>query len=861
MDIGDATQAAIDVHGYNLKVDTSATGDQVVRASKAQAGDQARGIKREMTEQELKDYMKNVLAGKPEQPALPVASSKKPRTIGEKAKEFTETNFTGPEPKYTREKMNAAGQIVRGKTPSTRTNYAQPGMNVGTQKIAEQFGHFREQRGTGQTWKETIAKAKKLGMTVEQLADRPYRKPMAAHEAAAAEMLMEGHWLHLKNLADKAVSGNDEAAARLIAAYRRHALMFAKMSSSESEGARAQNFLKARPRLHATRDAMFKDMIERTGGIVRVRDLADQISKLDNLDQANEFVKKSFQPKWYDRLMELRISFLLTGLESILFKNPLSSIATNLGEVPVTAMAATLGKLHGGADRVYYREIAPQTAGLFAGALQGIKSAAKTMQTEQSQWGGEAAEQGGRKAIAGLKGRIVRFMPSVMLATDVFNKEVAYASKKAQLATRAALEAGLRGEDAKAKFRELVQEPTPGLQDAAVEHGHYITFTNEFGKFGQDLMRLLSRHPAVNVPVRLAIPFIQMPINAVKMGVLHYSPLAPLSAKYKAAKESGSRADLDTARARMAIGTMAYIVFYNLAAAGVLTGGGPTDPNKRKAWLIDHEPYSWKIGDKWYSYNWFEPIAIAMGLSADFAAKVHAATPDEAQSIVGALIYAFSNTMSNKSYLQGASNALAAWQDEVSGTGKKTEAYLSNIIASFIIPVGVSQISRKMDPVLRDTSALTFADRLIHDLERRTPGLSKNLPPRIDPRGKPITYEKSWPEALNYVSPIHTKKAGEDKVAGELQRLNIAPGTPQKAINDHRLTPWQYALYAQLAGKYTWEELGNEMARRDWKDQSDDDKRHAVKFIRDRAFRRARGEMMDLDQKLAEKLPPGHLKQ
>ena len=61
-------------------------------------------------------------------------------------------------------------------------------------------------------------------------------------------------------------------------------------------------------------------------------------------------------------------------------------------------------------------------------------------------------------------------------------------------------------------------------------------------------------------------------------------------------------------RGREALGAMVITTGVGMAATGVMTGNGPVDPQKRKAWLKTHQPQSIKVGNTWVSYGSVEPL-------------------------------------------------------------------------------------------------------------------------------------------------------------------------------------------------------------------------------------------------------------
>ena len=116
--------------------------------------------------------------------------------------------------------------------------------------------------------------------------------------------------------------------------------------------------------------------------------------------------------------------------------------------------------------------------------------------------------------------------------------------------------------------------------------------------------------------VKLIVPFIRTPTNILKFA-MERTPLAPIMKSVRADILAGG-ARRDTALARISMGSMAMAVTASYAAQGVITGGGPSDPAlKSHLYNQGWQPYSVKIGDKYYAYGRLEPLGMMMGLAAD----------------------------------------------------------------------------------------------------------------------------------------------------------------------------------------------------------------------------------------------------
>jgi hypothetical protein len=125
---------------------------------------------------------------------------------------------------------------------------------------------------------------------------------------------------------------------------------------------------------------------------------------------------------------------------------------------------------------------------------------------------------------------------------------------------------------------------------------------------------------------------------------------------------------------------------YHLYQNGALTGGGPQDAGLRKVWLENHQPFSVRVGDQWYSYQG-TPMAIPFAMVAgwneasDEAARTGAG--DDPASLlmeqfkgggVGAL-----KGFASQSFLQGLTQQLAfALDPKVALSAGNVSQYAAN---------------------------------------------------------------------------------------------------------------------------------------------------------------------------------------
>ena len=159
------------------------------------------------------------------------------------------------------------------------------------------------------------------------------------------------------------------------------------------------------------------------------------------------------------------------------------------------------------------------------------------------------------------------------------------------------------------------------------------TFIHESeGTLGALTNALSGMLDAVNIrgvkPLRFVIPFTRIITNVVN-NTLDYTPVGLIRAARgvrgfrtfeqsqltKPAFKELTREERKTLIAKAALGITLTAAFQALHIAGAITitGGGPDDENKKRqlresGW----QPYSIKIGNKWYSYQ-YTPLVFMLG--------------------------------------------------------------------------------------------------------------------------------------------------------------------------------------------------------------------------------------------------------
>lgn len=359
-------------------------------------------------------------------------------------------------------------------------------------------------------------------------------------------------------------------------------------------------------------------------------------------------------------------------------------------------------------------------------------------------------------------------------AADAMFKHLYYGGELKAAAGRRAIEAQMMGKigpspkDVEAYIAKLMDNPTEALRMEAKEFAEYNTFTNDPGAMINAINRVrnggdgggMVDNVALRAVTHVILPFLNTPANITRY-TFERTPIAPLMSRYKAEMAAGG-ARRDLALARLGLGTMIMGVSYDLAVNGWLTGSGPDSKDWAKRRTMTEggwRPHSIRVPDgvradgspawRYYPINRLDPVGSILLLSAEMAEVARHQDYDpspEWEEEFAAVSLAAAEVFKNKTYLTGLSNLLEAMNNPA-GFG---ESYLTRMAVGMVPNISGSA-AKAMDPVMRHTWDL------MSSLKAKTPGLSKDLPPRLDFWGNEMTYESGLGGWYDVLSPIYTK--------------------------------------------------------------------------------------------------------
>lgn len=666
--------------------------------------------------------------------------------------------------------------------------------------------------------KETIANASHIN-AFDELLERRVGQAYNAEEITAARALYVDT---ANNLIETAAKVSSPTASAVDAFnFRRMIAIFntvqQEVQGVKAESGRALNAWAIPIQGNQVNIRLLEDIMANFGGVDASVELAKRITgvKLETRQLAN-VVKRTAYARTRDAIIEAWTMGLLSSPKTHM-RNISGNTLTTVAEIPKRFVQSLIKD-----SGIPFEEPFYLAQGMFTSVGEAIRNSAVAFRTNESiiskmdlprqratsresldaSWGFQSLAYG-----MDLYGRFVGISGRMLTACDEFGRTVLMNGEKHALAARDGVEKGLKGAELNAHVQNLVENPTPQMINQATDFANYNLFINQLGKSGMSFQSILAKHPTM----RFVFPFVKTPINIFKYAFEH-TPLAPLSSRIRE-DISGGGLKRAQALAKIGLGSSILSISTDQAMKGNITGNGPIDPKARKI-LKDSgwQPYSLRIGDKYYSYNGFEPIATWMGIAADMTEILSnyeaydIKQQDDIDSLVTAATIALSQQVINKTFLQG----FAETTEMLADPQRHAPHYLRKFVSSFIPNIS-NDLKKIDDPEIKHVASYIDA------IKAKIPGLSKDVPARRNIFGEVVEayYPKVGNEvadagirALMSMNPVYVSKVKEEPINRFLLNHGFCLDMPNKKIKydgvyvDISNYPHIYNRYLEILGTY-----------------------------------------------------------
>ena len=408
-------------------------------------------------------------------------------------------------------------------------------------------------------------------------------------------------------------------------------------------------------------------------------------------------------------------------------------------------------------------------------------------------------------------GQVIGIPMRVIAALHSLQKFSGYAESMNALAYRQAASEGLEGTLTGAnalgqRIAEIKNNPTPEMMKQAADEAKYAALMGQSGRVGKLFQNLAN----ANAWTRMVVPFSKVVTNLTAQKVLERTPVGLLSPviRGRIMGEEGAAAQA-TQIAKMLTGSTLLMGGAYLAAQGVNHGWGSDDPKERSFdYLSGRPPYSVRIGDLVLPHRFFGVAGGSLSLGADLHDISQTLMEDDTHwndwmTAMGVSVHYIGRDLLSENALTGPAELYNAINDKENAA----KHYVPNAIASAMLPFSSFQSqmnTRFIDPIMRQSMDDDSFQSISKTIESRTLFMSKNLLPKVDIFGNPMSRssDPSW--------------ADKDPVMQALQHLDIYPAPVQPKWGKVDLDDKQFADYATIAGKTFYNNLLPTVSNPNW---------------------------------------------
>jgi hypothetical protein len=712
-------------------------------------------------------------------------------------------------------------------------------------QIAEDFApEIQEARRGVITLEQTKKLATDLGMSLEDLQARGVGQAGNAEEIFAARRLLNASASNLAEMSKLAVGpkATKVAKVKFLKAIDQHRAIQAHVSGLTAEAGRALNAMKLTAgKTTSDQLRLLNDLISKSGGEAGIEKMANRLNDImarKGTAGASEVIRKSLGRKMADAAYEVWINGLLSGPGTHAI-----NILSNASAVALKPLERGLGRaasmMRGTPiDAVQAGETGAIIQSMYQGFTEGLALAKEAFKTGEpsdvfSKLDGAPAPSIGGHMVEGMQlpgmnkaleasgtlgkaldviGEIVRSPGRALVSSDEFFKGMHYRMEISAQAAREAAQEGaaknLSNAEIAALTKKKMANPSEAIHMKALEEARVNTFTkpldeNTLMGVGKNIDAAIKKVPGL----RIVAPFVRTNMNIVDFALERNPALAALHPGVRDALASGGAAR-DMAIGKLSMGAMAMGTFATLSANDIVTGGGPANPETRKMLeATGWKPYSIKIGDKYVSYDRFDPLGGIMGMAADAAEMMgQIQDPDQEQDLNDIVVAGIGLVLSNATpefMMENIPDYFQVVSDLAEGKPSKTvNRFIANLGGS-AIPFSslLRSIRKEVDPVKRETRAeqesqQPVVEEIFNRIKNTIPGLSSDLPPRRNIWGETVLYETGL--GPDIVSPIKMSQAKSDTVVeDEIVRLGIAG-----PMRDVEAPPGEKFLKVKMPDRY-----------------------------------------------------------
>lgn len=361
------------------------------------------------------------------------------------------------------------------------------------------------------------------------------------------------------------------------------------------------------------------------------------------------------------------------------------------------------------------------------------------------------------------------------------------------------------------------------------------------------------------------IPFAKTPANLTK-AIVDYSPAGLVSAinkginlkrsltngQYTATMQHEFVQSLGKATA----GTMLYILGIALAKAGITSGD--SDDDKDTANFLKNtlgiNSYSIKIGGKSFTYDWAQPLAAPLSITANVVNSKSGDSKALLEGIVGSLDSAGSILL-EQSFLQSINDVLNDNDGVVSGIINEILELPARAVPTF---------SKQIADLVDGTQRTSFEygkpiQSAVNSIKSKIPFVSKTLNPTVDTMGREIQKYGGKNNIFNvFLNPANVSTENISESAEEIYRLyketgetNIMPRVAPYYINQKgekiTMTGEERTKYQKISGMIIEDSVNKLLKNNDYQQLNNTEKADIINKIVNYSYNKAREEVLGIE--------------
>lgn len=290
--------------------------------------------------------------------------------------------------------------------------------------------------------------------------------------------------------------------------------------------------------------------------------------------------------------------------------------------------------------------------------------------------------------------------------------------------------------------------------------------------------------------------------------------------------------DMADQLARATIGSSIMVGALVLAELGLVSGPMPESDSDRNKLNEGWQPWSVKIGDRWWSYQNLGPVGYPFAIAGMYKAAADKAGVNISGEVAAQVVTGLGKYTMDQTFLKGVRDLLNAISEPTSG---RWERLASGIAQQFIPFRAFSQNwQRFIDLAPRDPHGA--AEVLLSGLP---PMLADEVKPREDRFGNPIPVQSGAASALP-----RTQVERSDRIREALRQYNVTVGEPNTTITigsvQAKLTVDEQYTLRHTSGQTMWHGLGWALDQRWFQALPDVEKGRVLKQIVDQSNALAR---------------------